>query len=207
LTLELRRARAVLVASAALFLALALAALLLPTPAIEVALREALLRLDAGVGAGFWRMVDNAGTWRVILPGALVLFALSREARARWWIWAVALLAAPGAETLFKFAIGRTRPEALTMGFPSGHATAAAAFFGGVIYLAGCLPRRTRRCVQALAVACILLVSVSRVALGAHWPTDALAGMALGIALASAARLLAWPPARPAAPGPRRPLP
>jgi undecaprenyl-diphosphatase len=194
-------------ASAALFLVLAVAALLLPTPAIEVAVREALLRLDAGVGAPFWRLVDNAGTWRVILPGALVLFALSGQARARWWIWAVALLAAPTAETFFKFAIGRTRPEALTMGFPSGHATAAAAFFGAVIYLAAPLSRRARRWVRALAVAAIVLVSVSRVALGAHWPTDALAGIALGVALASAARFLAGPVSRPAARGPWRPPP
>jgi len=188
--------RAILTVSAAAFVLLALAALLLPTPAVEVALRHALLRLDAGIGAGLLRTIDHAGTWRVILPGSLLVFALSRQARAHCWVWVVALLAAPTAETLFKFAIGRPRPEALTMGFPSGHATAAAAFFGSVIYLAAPLPRAARYWVRALAIACILLVGIGRVALGAHWPTDALAGMALGISLASAARLLADSPNR-----------
>lgn len=188
--------RAILTVSAAAFVLLALAALLLPTPAVEVALRHALLRLDAGIGAGLLRTIDHAGTWRVILPGSLLVFALSRQARARCWVWVVALLAAPTAETLFKFAIGRPRPEALTMGFPSGHATAAAAFFGSAIYLAASLPRAARYWVRALAIACILLVGIGRVALGAHWPTDALAGMALGISLASAARLLADSPDR-----------
>lgn len=196
MTPELRCARAVLILGAAAFVVLALAAVLLPTPALEIALRQALLQLDAGDGAGLLRTIDHAGTWRVILPGTLILFGLSRQARARWWVWAVALLAAPTAETLFKFAIGRPRPEDLAMGFPSGHATAAAAFFGSVLYLAAPLPRVARYGVSALAVACILLVGITRVALGAHWPTDALAGMALGISLASAARLLAGAPNR-----------
>jgi undecaprenyl-diphosphatase len=185
----------------AAFVALAVTALLAPTPAVEVALRQALLRLDAGAGGDLLRTIDHAGTWKVILPGSLVLFALSRQARARWWTWVVALLAAPAAETFFKFAIGRPRPEGLTMGFPSGHATAAAAFFGAVIYLAAPLPRAPRYAVRTLAVACIILVAMGRVALGAHWPTDALAGTALGISLASAAHLLASAPPRAAARG------
>jgi membrane-associated phospholipid phosphatase len=156
----------------------------------ELAARQALLKLDVGFGATVLRAVDQAGTWRVILPGSLLVFALSRQARTRWWVWTVALLAAPAAETFFKLVIARPRPEAITMGFPSGHATAAAAFFGSVIYLTASLPRATRNAVWTLAVVSILLVGVTRVSLGAHWPTDALAGMALGISLASAARLL-----------------
>ena len=50
-----------------------------------------------------------------------------------------------------------------------------------------------RRCVRAAAVALIVLVAVARVILRAHWPSDALAGIALGTAFASAAVLLARP--------------
>ena len=39
----------------------------------------------------------------------------------------------------------------------------------------------------------IVLVAVARVILRAHWPSDALGGIALGLALASAAALLARP--------------
>jgi membrane-associated phospholipid phosphatase len=180
---------------AAVFAVLALGALWRP-PALEVAVRDVLLGLDTGVGAVVLRAIDQAGTWRVILPGTLLVFALSREARLRWWVWAVALLAAPATETFFKFAIGRPRPEALTLGFPSGHATAAAAFFGVVMCLAAPLPRVVRRVVYALAATAIALVAIARVALGAHWPTDALAGVALGLSLAAAARLLAAAPPR-----------
>ncbi len=76
------------------------------------------------------------------------------------------------------------------MGFPSGHATAATAFFGALIHLAQGLPRPARRLVSVVAVVVIVLVAVARVTLRAHWPTDAAGGIALGAALASAAALI-----------------
>jgi membrane-associated phospholipid phosphatase len=45
--------------------------------------------------------------------------------------------------------------------------------------------------VRALAVAAIVLVALARVLLRAHWPSDAVAGIALGLALASAAAVVA----------------
>ena len=205
MTSKPHRARLILTVSALAFVVLAVSALVIPPPATEVALREFLLRLDTGGGADVLRTIDQAGTWRVILPGTLLLFALFPQARPRWWVWVVALLAAPAAETLFKFVIGRPRPEDITMGFPSGHATAAAAFFGSVIYLATPLSQGTRHAVQILAAACIVLVATGRVALGAHWPTDSLAGIALGISLASTAYLLTTGP-RWSGHGPRQTL-
>jgi membrane-associated phospholipid phosphatase len=205
------RPRVVLALSVATFLVLAGAALLLPTHAWELAARNALVRLDGGALSGLLRAIDNAGTWKVILPGTLIAFAVFPHARARWWVWTVALLSAPAAETFFKFAIGRPRPEDVSMGFPSGHATAAAAFFGALIYLVGPLPAGSRRLARALAAVCIGVVAMGRVALGAHWPSDAVAGVALGLALASAAQLMAGmpsiaPPAlRRADPEPTRP--
>ena len=57
--------------------------------------------------------------------------------------------------------------------------------------VAGALPPRTRGLVRFLAGLAIVLVAVSRVMLRAHWPSDVLGGIALGLALASAAALLA----------------
>ncbi len=76
------------------------------------------------------------------------------------------------------------------MGFPSGHATAATAFFGALMYLAASLRPPTRIVVRAGSVLLILLVALARVILRAHWPVDALAGIALGSAFASIAALL-----------------
>ena len=88
-----------------------------------------------------------------------------------------------------KWAYARPRPdlvphgaEVFTASFPSGHSMMSA-----VVYLTlGALLARTQpdRPVKAyiLAVAVLLtvLVGVSRVYLGVHWPTDVLAGWALG---------------------------
>ena len=77
------------------------------------------------------------------------------------------------------------------MGFPSGHVTAAAAFFVMVAYLGekSLASRRARITLWALAALVILLVGIARVVLRAHWPLDAVGGAALGVACVAAA---AW---------------
>jgi undecaprenyl-diphosphatase len=105
-----------------------------------------------------------------------------------------------------KFAFARPRPDLVPHGtevfsasFPSGHSMMAA-----VVYLTlGALLARTQssRSVKAyiLAVAVVLtvLVGVSRVYLGVHWPTDVLAGWTLGGAWAFACWLvMLWLQAR-----------
>lgn len=69
--------------------------------------------------------------------------------------------------------------------FPSEHATAAAALYGFLAFAAWTIgPRRYRRTLVVLCLAAIALVMASRVYLGVHYPTDVLAGCALGIVCA-----------------------
>ncbi len=98
---------------------------------------------------------------------------------------------------LAKMGLDRPRPDLVphatvvyTASFPSGHSMMSAA-----VYLTlGALVARTRRIrrvkvfVLVVAVSLSLLVGVSRVYLGVHWPTDVLAGWAVGAAWA----LLCW---------------
>ena len=56
------------------------------------------------------------------------------------------------------------------MGFPIGHATPAAAFFGAVIYLAESVPAPTRTLVRIGAALVIVLVALARIVLRVHWP-------------------------------------
>jgi undecaprenyl-diphosphatase len=102
----------------------------------------------------------------------------------------VLMLVGAASADVLKLVIGRARPEDASLGFPSGHATAAATFFGAVAYLAGSLPGPARGLVRAGALVLIVLVGVARVVLRAHWPSDVVAGIALGLALASAAVLI-----------------
>ena len=105
-----------------------------------------------------------------------------------------AALGGLGVSTLLKIGFDRARPDvvphlapAFTASFPSGHSMLAA-----IIYLtlgalvAGVAPRRRAQAyVLGVALLLALLIGVSRVYLGVHWPTDVLAGWAAGLAWAS----------------------
>jgi membrane-associated phospholipid phosphatase len=181
----------VMLVGAAVFLALALGVILLPAIPGDTAAREWLLGLATPPVIETLRVINHAGSGRLLVPATLLLLVAFPHARKRWWIWFGLMLAAPAIEGLSKTLITRHRPEDVSMGFPSGHATAAAAYFGAVFYLARPLAPRARALVRAGAVLMIVLVAMARVILRAHWPADAIAGIGLGLALASAAALLA----------------
>jgi undecaprenyl-diphosphatase len=189
------RARTLFLANGAIVVVLALAAAGLGTLPLDGPARETLLTLASPPVLAAMRVVNYAGAWQVLIPGTVLLLLVFERARASWWVWMILMVAAPLAESGLKLAVGRTRPEGLALGFPSGHATAAAAFFGAVLYLAGTLGGAARWIVRVVAIAAIAAVALARVMLGAHWPSDAVAGIALGLALASAAALVASRPA------------
>lgn len=68
--------------------------------------------------------------------------------------------------------------------FPSGHAMAAGAFYGFLIYMVAqsALPARRKRLLIGLLSAVIALVCASRVYLGVHYLTDVTAGLAVSLA-------------------------
>ena len=93
-------------------------------------------------------------------------------------------------ETLMKIALRRDRPDlwpALvtekTFSFPSGHATMTTLFFGGAAAVVFHVTKKrgVRIAAVTAAGAIILAVAFSRVYLGAHWLTDVVAGILLGL--------------------------
>lgn len=180
-----------LLAGAAAFLALTLAVVALPSVPGDATVRDWLLGLATPPVVATLRVINRVGSWRVLLPASLLLFVVFPAARRRWWVWSGLMIAAPIAEGLLKILVGRPRPEEASMGFPSGHATAAAAYFGAVCYLAEALPPVPRTLVRLGSVLAVLLVAAARVVLRAHWPADTLAGIGLGVALASIAAMIA----------------
>jgi undecaprenyl-diphosphatase len=66
--------------------------------------------------------------------------------------------------------------------FPSGHALAAASFYPVLAWEAGCVRPLRRRWFAVLAALGVLWLGLGRLYLGVHWPSDVLAGWALGAA-------------------------
>jgi len=94
---------------------------------------------------------------------------------------------------LLKNGFGRPRPQVFEWGttvvstsFPSGHAMSAAVAYGTVAYLAARLQERRLHRVVTLVLAAVMIVciSVSRLYLGVHYPSDVLAGVIIGLAWA-----------------------
>jgi undecaprenyl-diphosphatase len=156
----------------------------------DTQVRDLILAYASDPVISAFRLINHAGSWEVLLPAAFLLFLLPR-ARQCWWVWPALMVTAPILEGLAKELIGRPRPESSAMGFPSGHATAAAAYFAALMYISGDLPPLARRAIRAGAAAMIVLVAVARIVLRAHWPSDVLGGIALGVACAIGAVLIA----------------
>ena len=170
---------------------LSLAALFVDMVGMDTAIRDWILATSSATVMDVMRVVNVAGDWKFLLPSTLLLLGVFDHARRTWWVWIALMAIAPLAEGALKIAVGRARPEAASYGFPSGHATAAAAYFGAVLYLAESLRPGPRTAVRVVAVIMMVLVAIARVMLRAHWPSDVLGGLALGLALASIAAVLA----------------
>lgn len=171
----------------------------------DLHVRYDLIERDSQLARQLARVVNEGGTWRVLLPAMVLLYLLSRAARRHWWLWSAVMIGSSLIEHSMKIMVGRPRPSGFSSGFPSGHTTAAATFAFVLIYLAGRerLSAPARHGLQALAIVGMVLVGWARIVLGAHWPTDVLGGFLLGAGCAAAAAW--WESSRPDASPARRP--
>lgn len=102
--------------------------------------------------------------------------------------------------TLLKLVYLRVRPDVVphlvevqTMSFPSGHAVnSAVAYLTIGTLLASTEQRRPVRIyLMTIAIALTLMIGLSRIYLGVHWPSDVLAGWCVGSVWAFACTMIA----------------
>ncbi|MFQ5897382.1 MAG: phosphatase PAP2 family protein [Candidatus Methylomirabilia bacterium] len=188
------RWRALFLAGGGVFVTLALAVSAGGIFPLERGLYEWIVGATSpGVVAAF-EWINQLGDWRfllplALLPAVLLIFVLPPTLRQRWWLWAGVMLSVPILEGIAKEIVGRPRPETAALGFPSGHVTAATAFFVMAAHFLEKLfaSSQARTVIWILAALPILLVAIARVVLRAHWPLDTLGGFALGLTCAAAA--------------------
>jgi len=145
-------------------------------------------QVPAGL-AGFFAAVTLSGSAAFLLPASVVTLLVLLFARRRFeaLLLGSSMLTAPLLVFALKTVVGRDRPvlwETQTYwgsSFPSGHTLGTAAFATAA---ALCLARiwpRSASSAAALALLWTVLVALSRLVLGVHWPSDVLAALCLGV--------------------------
>jgi len=146
-------------------------------------------------------IVTRAGDFHTQLWAAVLLCLLLLVAR-QWRAALFAILTLLGtalANGALKATFARVRPEVLmeplsSYSFPSGHSSAAFAFFLTLGVLAGRgQPPRLRLAWLVLASLPATAIALSRVYLGVHWTTDVTAGALLAASICAASlTLVQW---------------
>ncbi len=144
------------------------------------------------------RDITALGGFTVLLLASILAVAMLalHDRRRQALVFAITVALTQAASEALKVLIHRPRPALVphydivySSSFPSGHAT-----MSPVVYLtlaavlaAGTSDRRVKVLLLGSAALLVVAIGVTRVYLGVHWPTDVLAGWALGSAIALAA--------------------
>jgi undecaprenyl-diphosphatase len=146
--------------------------------------------------------ITTLGNWYVILGETVILLAilLVRRRMQDARLLAVTMFGAGMLDSVLKLLIRRVRPIAYfgfpapnTYSFPSGHALVTLCFVG---FVAGLISQPikskwVRRLLWIAAALLVLLVGLSRVYLGVHYPSDVAAGYAAAFAWMSSVGVVA----------------
>ena len=143
----------------------------------------------------------GSGSVLVLIVTAVIVYLLMIRRPATALLIFVAVAGGQVLSSLLKAGIDRPRPDLVShlvnetsFSFPSGHAMLSAVTYLTLGSLAARFlhGRTTKIFVLCLAVLTTVLVGISRVYLGVHWPSDVLAGWCAGFAWA----MLCWLVAR-----------
>lgn len=134
--------------------------------------------------------IGGTAVQTLIEIGVVVYFILARRYRSAGFMLAV-IISGLALSMALKAGFNRPRPDLVvhhsyvfTKSFPSGHSMMSAITFltCGVLFASSQSERRMQGFAFISAVFLTVLVGVSRVYLGVHWPSDVLAGWSLGAA-------------------------
>lgn len=138
---------------------------------------------------GIFKIITNTASLKVLFPLTLIVTLILLYAKRRF---EAALLASSVTSSailvyIVKTIVDRDRPLLWQTewywgsSFPSGHTLAVSTFAIAAALCVGMIWPMKRKFALAFAILWLSLVAFSRLVLGAHWPTDVLAAMCIGI--------------------------
>ncbi|MCU7500657.1 MAG: phosphatase PAP2 family protein [Ignavibacteria bacterium] len=152
---------------------------------------------------GIMRDITSLGgaTFVTLITVIVAIYLILEKKRRSLMLVLLATLGGGLLESILKTLIARQRPGALfqlmpeySHSFPSGHSMMSAVVYLSLAVLLARIQKRRIIRIYVVIVALFLtfIIGISRIYLGVHYPTDVLAGWALGLAWASFVWLLSW---------------
>ncbi len=145
---------------------------------------------SSGLDAVYIFITELGSVWFLTTLSVILIALLWWKARDKWGIlfFIIAVAGSGLLTTLLKHFYQRGRPsinesiDAIGFSFPSGHSMGALVFYGFLAYF---VVRSTqKRAVKAITLIVlgilIILIGTSRIYLGAHFPSDVIAGFIAG---------------------------
>lgn len=153
-------------------------------PALDRSVRAAVAAVSSGPVrqvAATLSDLTGVGLATAVAAAALALAASGR--RRDGVALCLASLSAWALSIGLKQVFGVPRPHSSAFGFPSGHALVTVVACGFLAWsLTRSAPPLARRAAYQAAAVVAVLAAASRVLLGAHWLSDVVAGLCLGLA-------------------------
>ncbi|WIV68610.1 phosphatase PAP2 family protein [Natrialbaceae archaeon AArc-T1-2] len=160
-------------------------------PALENALFDESVNeaIRAGLpdpAIAFFELVTHLGDGATLVVVAVALYWFGPPSRRETWALVIAIgIAALAISAGLKGIVAHARPELAFApagypgySFPSAHALGSAAVYGALATLTRVGTRLKR---YAIAGTIVLLVALSRIVIGVHYPGDVVAGVVLGL--------------------------
>ena len=140
----------------------------------------------------FWKFITHSGDSEIVIMLGIVLL-LVKSLRKKYGVkFAIAALSSTALYQGMKYIFQRPRPDiALRLieesgySFPSGHSMNCLVSYGILAYLIlkYCENRKLAKLLSVGLGLIVILIGLSRVYVGVHFPTDVIGGWSLGIAV------------------------